>query len=55
MYQKEGQKNIGCSPSKMPTAAYIDEHINAYTNPNLTTWELAGYSYPRNSMLDNCK
>jgi len=26
----------------MPTKDYIDRHINAYTNPNLTTWAAAG-------------
>ena len=61
VYQKPGEKNIGCDPPDFPTAAYINEcvpiyykifnkyglvltheisyrYIEAYTNPNLTTW-----------------
>lgn len=50
VYQRKGQFNLGCSPKDMPTEDYINDHINAYTNPNLTTWEAAGYSFPRSSM-----
>ncbi|GAA5855464.1 hypothetical protein JCM5353_002319 [Sporobolomyces roseus] len=50
VYQREGSENVGCDPPKMPTADYIQKHINAYTNPNLTTWDAAGYSFPKNSL-----
>lgn len=39
VYQPVGKKNIGCDPIDFPTKAYIDRYIEAYTNPNYTTWE----------------
>ncbi|KAI0825016.1 glycoside hydrolase family 16 protein [Trametes gibbosa] len=38
VYQDPDNINIGCDPSDFPTAAYIKEYIEAYTNPLLTTW-----------------
>ena len=38
VYQPKGAKNIGCDPPEYPTAAYINTYLEAYTNPNLTTW-----------------
>ena len=29
-------------------------HLNAYSDANLTTWEQAGYTFPRNSKLESC-
>lgn len=29
-------------------------HLNAYLNPNLTTWAQAGYTFPRNSAYEGC-
>lgn len=37
---------MGCDPSDRPTADYIARHANAYNNPNLTTWEAAGNTFP---------
>ncbi|KDQ62548.1 glycoside hydrolase family 16 protein [Jaapia argillacea MUCL 33604] len=54
VYQRSGTTNIGCSPKSYPTSDYINKHINAYTNPNLTTWAQAGYTFPRNSLYDGC-
>ncbi|KAH8104849.1 glycoside hydrolase family 16 protein [Cristinia sonorae] len=55
VYQRSGVKEgVGCSPSHHPTADYIEQHANAYTNANWTTWEKAGYSFPRNSRYDGC-
>ncbi|THG98260.1 hypothetical protein EW145_g7457, partial [Phellinidium pouzarii] len=55
VYQRSDVKEgVTCNPSHHPTADYINAHINAYTNPNLTTWSSAGYSYPRNSQYDGC-
>jgi hypothetical protein len=45
VYQRSDGK-MGCDPSDRPTANYIANHANAYNNPNLTTWEGAGYSMP---------
>ncbi|KAI0669783.1 glycoside hydrolase family 16 protein [Trametes maxima] len=38
VYQDPDNVNIGCDPPNFPTKAYIDEYIEAYTNPLLTTW-----------------
>lgn len=39
VYQPKGKTNIGCDPPDFPTAAYIAQYQEAYTNPNLTTWQ----------------
>ncbi|KAF8527506.1 glycoside hydrolase family 16 protein [Hysterangium stoloniferum] len=54
IYQRDGVNNVGCDPSAYPTSDYINAHINAYTNANLTTWDGAGYTFPRNSKYDGC-
>ncbi|EJD45587.1 glycoside hydrolase family 16 protein [Auricularia subglabra TFB-10046 SS5] len=53
VYQRKGspESAIGCDPPDYPTLDYINRHINAYTNPNLTTWEMAGYSWPQNTLV----
>jgi len=38
VYQPSDAINIGCDPPNFPTQAYIKQYIEAYTNPNLTTW-----------------
>lgn len=50
VYQRSDGK-IGCDPADRPTAAYIAAHANAYNNPNLTTWEAAGYTMPVSGLL----
>ena len=55
VYQPSGARNVGCDPADFPTEAYINEHIEAYTNPNLTTWRGDyGQPWPGNSFLDQC-
>ncbi|KAI0789622.1 glycoside hydrolase family 16 protein [Abortiporus biennis] len=55
VYQRTDVKEgVGCDPSHHPTTDYITNHANAYTNPNLTTWDAAGYTFPRNSLYDGC-
>jgi beta-glucanase (GH16 family) len=55
VYQEESVRNgVTCDPPSHPTSDYINKHINAYTNANLTTWEQAGYKFPRNSRFDGC-
>jgi len=55
VYQRQGVKNgVTCDPPSHPTANYINKHIQAYTNPNLTTWAQAGNTFPRNSRYDGC-
>ncbi|GFZ52301.1 Beta-glucan synthesis-associated protein KRE6 [Saitozyma sp. JCM 24511] len=53
VYQRSDGK-VGCDPADRPTSDYISRHLNAYSNPNLTTWEQAGYTMPKNSLIDNC-
>ncbi|KAF9023555.1 beta-glucan synthesis-associated [Hymenopellis radicata] len=55
VYQPKGVINIGCDPIDFPTKAYIEEYLEAYTNPNLTTW-IDDYKQPipRNSFLGEC-
>ncbi|KAI0348522.1 beta-glucan synthesis-associated [Trametopsis cervina] len=55
VYQDPSNKNIGCDPVDFPTAAYIDQYIDAYTNPNLTTW-VDDYKQviPKNRFLGQC-
>ena len=60
VYQRSSEKNIGCDPKDFPTQDYINTYIEAYTNPNLTTWqqppELGGFGqpWPKNSFLNQC-
>jgi hypothetical protein len=55
VYQPKGQKNIGCDPPNYPTQAYINAYIEAYTNPNLTTWvDDYKQQLPKNTILDQC-
>ncbi|KAF9026905.1 glycoside hydrolase family 16 protein [Hymenopellis radicata] len=55
VYQPKSAINIGCDPDDFPTKAYIEEYLEAYTNPNLTTW-VDDYKQPipRNSFLGEC-
>ncbi|KAJ3923358.1 beta-glucan synthesis-associated [Lentinula edodes] len=55
VYQPSDAINIGCDPPDFPTEAYINKHLEAYSNPNLTTWRGDyGQSFPKNSFLGQC-
>ncbi|EKM61142.1 glycoside hydrolase family 16 protein [Phanerochaete carnosa HHB-10118-sp] len=55
VYQDPDNKNIGCDPEDFPTAAYINQYIEAYTNPNLTTWRNDfGQPFPKSNFLGQC-
>ncbi|KAG8863844.1 hypothetical protein FRB96_007681 [Tulasnella sp. 330] len=54
VYQKPDQINVGCSPKDFPTESYIENHIEAYTNANLTTWKQFGSTFPRNRLVESC-
>ncbi|OLL26788.1 putative beta-glucan synthesis-associated protein [Neolecta irregularis DAH-3] len=43
-----------CDPEGWPTSEYISNHLEAYMNANWTTWEAAGYTRPKNSLMDGC-
>ncbi|KAK6454175.1 glucan synthase subunit [Scheffersomyces xylosifermentans] len=51
VYQPQGNVNVGCDPVDYPTYDYIQQHLDIYSNPNLTTFESAGYSFPKNKLL----
>ncbi|KAJ7645569.1 glycoside hydrolase family 16 protein [Mycena polygramma] len=55
VYQRDGVSDgATCNPKNYPTADYINNHLNAYTNQNLTIWADAGYTFPKNSLWDGC-
>jgi beta-glucanase (GH16 family) len=55
VYQREGLQNaLTCDPPSYPTSAYINSHLGVYSNPNITTWEQGGYSFPPNKMTTTC-
>ena len=54
-YQREGQQMVTCDPPGYETTEYIAKHPAAYQNPNFTKWEDAGYSWPRNTLVHDCK
>jgi len=55
VYQRADSINIGCDPKDFPTAAYINQYLEAYTNPNLTTWvDDFKQSWPKSSLLGQC-
>ncbi|KAE9392659.1 glycoside hydrolase family 16 protein [Gymnopus androsaceus JB14] len=53
VYQDPNNINIGCDPEDFPTADYINTYIDAYTNPNYTTWvDDFKQSWPKNSFVE---
>ncbi|KAJ6519664.1 beta-glucan synthesis-associated protein [Mycena sanguinolenta] len=55
VYQPADAINIGCDPKDFPTQAYINQYMEAYTNPNLTTWrDDFGQPFPKNKLIDQC-
>ncbi|KAJ7020055.1 beta-glucan synthesis-associated [Mycena alexandri] len=49
------QSTIGCNPPNFPTANYIAQYQEAYTNPNLTTWvDDFHQTIPKNRLADTC-
>jgi len=51
VYQRKGDKNVGCDPRDYPTSQYIADHMDVYTNANITKWP---YGFPKNSLYDGC-
>jgi beta-glucanase (GH16 family) len=54
VYQPEDEINVTCDPPDYPTYKYIQEHLDAYENVNFTSWEKAGYKFPRNRLQHKC-
>ena len=55
IYQPKDAIEMTCDPKDYPTDDYIRNHKNAYENSNLTSWKSAGYSFPKNLLLNQCK
>ncbi|KAF3991283.1 hypothetical protein FT663_02784 [Candidozyma haemuli var. vulneris] len=54
VYQPEDQINVTCDPDDFPTSDYIESHLEAYKNPNLTLWSETKYSLPKNKLTHKC-
>lgn len=55
VYQPKNAINYGCDPTGFPTSNYINTYIEAYTNPNLTSWKNDYMQpWPKNRLVDNC-
>ncbi|KAF7311692.1 GH16 domain-containing protein [Mycena indigotica] len=55
VYQHPDRINVGCDPASRPTSNYINTYLEAYTNPNLTTWkDDFKQPIPRNKLLEQC-
>ena len=47
IYQPAGSKSITCDPEGYETTGYINNHMEAYTNPNKTQWYVFRISYQK--------
>ena len=63
VYQDEDSispDSLSCDPKDRPTKEYIERHLEAYTNPLLTSWDLpadqGGYNHPipGNKLMGQC-
>ncbi|KAJ7312542.1 beta-glucan synthesis-associated protein-domain-containing protein [Mycena albidolilacea] len=55
VYQDPDNVQVGCNPADYPTADYINQYMEAYTNPNLTTWvHDFRQVIPKNRLADTC-
>lgn len=54
IYQPANSISMTCDPVDHPTFNYINSHLNAYYNVNVTSWAKAGYKSPRNKLVNGC-
>lgn len=54
LYQPPDQISVTCDPDDHPTFQYIQDHLKAYENVNLTSWKKAGYDFPKNKLVHGC-
>ncbi|CCE78073.1 Piso0_000686 [Millerozyma farinosa CBS 7064] len=54
VYQASDNVSITCDPTDHPTYQYIESHLDAYQNPNYTSWTDAGYKWPKNKLMNKC-
>lgn len=55
IYQPEDAISMTCDPEDHPTTDYIQQHLNIYSDPNITTFEDGGYTFPKNLLVHGCK
>ncbi|KAA8901811.1 hypothetical protein TRICI_005998 [Trichomonascus ciferrii] len=55
VYQPSGKTSITCDPRDYPTYDYIQDHLPAYENANLTGWAAAGYAFPPTRLTGDCE
>lgn len=55
LYQPSANVSVTCDPEDHPTFDYIQAHKKAYYDNNATTWEEAGYTFPKNILTGQCK
>ncbi|KAL2046801.1 hypothetical protein N7G274_000819 [Stereocaulon virgatum] len=55
IYQRPGSTSMTCDPAGYETTEYIKNHMDAYTNPNKTQWHQTSHSWPKNTLVNNCK
>ncbi|KAJ5753459.1 uncharacterized protein N7511_007612 [Penicillium nucicola] len=54
IYQDPDDESVTCDPPGWETTQYIKDHPKAYANQNYTTWDDAGYNWPKNSYMHDC-
>ncbi|KAJ5325816.1 uncharacterized protein N7506_008918 [Penicillium brevicompactum] len=54
IYQDPDDESVTCDPPGYETTKYIEQHRKAYDNANYTTWDAAGYHWPKNSYMHEC-
>lgn len=54
VYQPEDAINVTCDPDDYPTYDYINDHLEAYENSNLTSWDQTSWSVPKNKLTSSC-
>lgn len=54
IYQDPDNVQVTCDPTDYPTTTYINQHPEAYNNPNLTLWSATPYDWPKNTLVDGC-
>ncbi|PVH16423.1 uncharacterized protein CXQ87_004714 [Candidozyma duobushaemuli] len=51
IYQPPNSISMTCDPDGYPTTEYIENHKDAYYNNNHTSWEMAGFTFPKNKVV----
>ncbi|PWW77574.1 Glycoside Hydrolase Family 16 protein [Tuber magnatum] len=46
--------SVTCDPPGYPTTKYIEDHLDAFMNPNLTSWASTKYEWPKNTFIHQC-